>query len=146
MSTDGGAWPQREALSLRTTKKFVIVLIVLCASDLPQFTLIMTGTDSDNDITLNDLLKKTHSTVAKENAAAAPSAPSANAATAPYASSTKAIMDQDDDDVTLATLDALKKKSTKKDSDDLSDTDDKIPKKKWTEKKRFPVDSNNPGL
>ena len=52
----------------------------------------------------------------------------------------------DQDDQTLATLDTLKKKSTRKDSDDLFDTDNEIPKNKWTEKKRFPVDSNNPGL
>ena len=90
----------------------------------------MTGTDSDDDITLNDRVKKTHSTVAKANTAAAPSAPSANAAPA-CVSSAKAIMDQGDK--TLATLDALKKKSTEKDSDDLFDTDDEIPKKKWTE-------------
>ena len=105
----------------------------------------MTGTDSNNsNITLNNLLKKTHSTVAKANAAAAPSVPSTNAATAPSASSAKAIMYGDD--VTLATLDALKKKSTKKDSDNLFGTDDKIPKKKSTKKKRYPVDLDNPGL
>ena len=102
----------------------------------------MTGTDSDNDITLNDLLKKTHSTVAKANAAAAPSTPSANMATA-CASSAKAIMDRDD--VTLATLDDLKRKATKKDSDDLFDTDNNISKKKLTKEKRCPVDSDNPG-
>ena len=96
----------------------------------------MTGTDSDDDITLNDLLKKTNSTVAKANLALA-------AATA-CTSSSKAIMDEDDQ--TLATLGALKKKATKKVSDDLLDTDDKIPKKKWTKKKRCPVDSDNPSL
>ena len=95
--------------------KFVIVLIVSCASDLPQFTPIMTGTDSDDDITLNDLLKKTHS-----NAAAGPTALSALATAC--ASSAKAIVDEDDQ--TLATLDALKKKSMKKASDDLFDTND----------------------
>ena len=118
----------------------------------------MTGTDSDDDITLNDLLKKTHS-----NAAAGPTALSALATAC--ASSAKAIVDEDDQ--TLATLDALKKKSMKKAldnlfdtddeiskkkwtkkkaSDDVFDTDDKIPKKKWTKKKRCPVDSDNPSL
>ena len=87
MSTGGGAWPRGEAL-------FTTVLMVFSASDLPQFTLIMTGTDSDDDITLNDLLKKTHSTVAKANVAAGPSALSALATAC--ASSSKAIMDKDD--------------------------------------------------
>ena len=99
----------------------------------------MTGTDSDDDITLHDLLKKTHSTVAKANVAAGPSALSALATNC--ASSVK-----DEDDQTLATLGALKKKATKKVLDDLLDTDDEIPKKKWTKKKRCPVDSDNPSL
>ena len=96
----------------------------------------MTGTNSDDDITLNDLLKKTHS-----NAAAGPTALSALATAC--ASSAKAIVDEDDQ--TLATLDALKKKSMKKASDNLFDTDDKIPKKKWTKKKASDdvFDTNN---
>ena len=123
----------------------------------------MTGTDSNDDITQNDLLKNTHSTVAKANVAAGPSALSAFATVC--ASSEKAIMDEDDQ--TLATLDALKKKSTKKASDNLFDTNDEIPKKKWmkkkaaddvfdtddeilkkkwTKKKRCPVDLDNPSL
>ena len=52
----------------------------------------------------------------------------------------------DQDDVTLATLDALKTKLTKKDSDNLFDTNNKIPKKKLTKKKRCPVASDNLGL
>ena len=108
-------------------------------------TLIITGTESnDNTITLNGLLKKTHSTVAKANTATAPCDPSANADTDPSVPSTNEVMDPDD--VTLSALDALKKKSTKKESDDLYNTDGKIPKKKSMKKKRCPVDSDNPGL
>ena len=82
----------------------------------------MTGTDSDDDITLNDLLKKTHSTVAKATVADGPSALSA--LSTDCASSAK-----DEDYQTLATLGALKKKETKKVSDDLLDTENEIPKK-----------------